>query len=75
MMLRGSCSVHSVAAVLVWVGALNWGLVGAFDLNLVNALLGGWPTVERIVYVLVGVSALAMLACGSKCKMCMDAKK
>ncbi len=69
MWSSGMCSAHKVGWVLVWVGALNWGLVGAFNWNLVNALLGGWPTLERVVYVLVGLSALWMLGC-AKCKMC-----
>lgn len=51
-----------LAFTLVAVGGLNWGLVGAFDLNVVNQLLGGAPTVEKIVYVLVGVAALYMTA-------------
>ncbi|GEM_PF-575518 len=63
------CSVHVVAWVLMTVGALNWGLVGAFKFNLVNAILGAWPGVERLVYVLVGVAALMMLAM-AKCKAC-----
>jgi uncharacterized membrane protein YuzA (DUF378 family) len=38
-------------------------------------LFGSWPMVERIVYILVGVSAILMLFAG-KCKMChMDGKK
>ncbi|MBI4457496.1 DUF378 domain-containing protein [Candidatus Uhrbacteria bacterium] len=64
------CPVHKTAWILVWVGALNWGLVGLLDFNLVNTLLGAWPAVEKIVYVLVGLSALLMLSMG-KCKMCM----
>jgi len=67
------CGVHWVAWVLVFVGALNWGLVGAFDWNLVEAVLGTWPTVVDVVYVLVGVSAILMLM-KHKCKMC-TAKK
>lgn len=69
------CVGHWVAFVLVVVGALNWGLVGAFQYNLVNALLGGWPMVERVVYVLVGLAGIMMLfAC--KCKACnVEAKK
>lgn len=63
------CVVHKVAAVLCTVGGLNWGLVGAFDYNLVNALLGSWAMVERAVYILVGLSALAMMLC-CKCKKC-----
>ncbi len=69
MMSNNMCGLHKVGCFLVWVGAVNWGLVGAFEFNLVNALLGSVPTVERVVYVLVGLSALAMLACRS-CKGC-----
>lgn len=58
----GSCWLHTVTFVLVVVGALNWGLVGFFEWNLVEALLGSWPVVVRVVYALVGVSGLAMLA-------------
>lgn len=63
------CIGHTAAYWLMWVGAVNWGLVGAFDFNLVNTILGGVPTVERIVYVVVGLSALFMLAKGM-CKGC-----
>lgn len=69
MMSNKLCVLHKVAAVLVWIGAVNWGLVGAFEFNLVDAILGGVPTVERIVYVLVGLAAIAMLTC-CKCKAC-----
>ncbi len=53
-----------VVGILVFVGALNWGLVGlgmllGNNLNLVNLLFGQWPTVEAIVYLLVGVAGLA----------------
>lgn len=56
-------SLHMVAWVLVMIGAVNWGLVGigefmGSNLNVVNMLLGNWPTVEAIVYVLVGASAV-----------------
>lgn len=53
--------VELVAMLLVVVGALNWGLVGLLNMNLVNALLGAWPSLEKVVYVLVGVSGLWML--------------
>ena len=63
------CPVHKIATVLVLVGALNWGLVGVFDWNLVTALLGSMPTVVKVVYGLVGLSAVLMsFAC--KCKKC-----
>lgn len=65
------CPVHKVAWVLVFVGALNWGLVGGFGFNLVTTLLGNWPMVEKVVYIVVGLSALAMLFTG-KCKKCHE---
>lgn len=49
--------VDWVSKVLVLVGALNWGLVGAFQFNLVETLLGT-GTLTNVVYMLVGVAAL-----------------
>ena len=51
-------SLHMVAFVLLIVGGLNWGLSAAFSWNVVNMLLGSWPMVERVVYILVGLAAL-----------------
>ena len=45
------------AMVLLIIGGLNWGLA-VFDYNLVNSLLGSWPIVAKVVYGLVGLSAL-----------------
>ena len=50
-----------IALVLVIIGGLNWGLVGLFSFNLVDAILGGIPILARIVYVLVGLSAAYMI--------------
>jgi uncharacterized protein len=62
--------LHMVAFALVLVGALNWGLVGLFDFNLVTTLLGSTGLVN-IVYILVGASAV-YIAIGHKsdCKIC-----
>ncbi len=46
-----------VTLVLVLVGALNWGLVGVFDFNLVGFLFGPLSVLSRIIYLLVGLSA------------------
>ena len=53
--------VKLVGTLLVVVGSLNWGLVGAVNTNVVNMLLGSVPTVERVVYVLVGLAGLWLL--------------
>ena len=49
------------ALVLAIVGALNWGLVGAFDFDLVATLFGDMSALSRIVYVLVGASGLWLI--------------
>jgi uncharacterized membrane protein YuzA (DUF378 family) len=53
--------INSVTLFLLIVGGLNWGLVGLFDFDLVAALFGEMSTLSRIVYVLVGASALYQL--------------
>jgi uncharacterized protein len=54
-------SLNLITLILVIVGGLNWGLVGLFNWDLVAALFGGGSTLARIVYVLVGVSAIWQL--------------
>lgn len=49
-----------IAFVLVVVGALNWGLVGFFNFNLVAAILGDMTFLARVVYGLVGIAAIYM---------------
>ncbi|MBI2030642.1 DUF378 domain-containing protein [Candidatus Kaiserbacteria bacterium] len=68
--------LHMVAFVLAMVGALNWGLVGAGmfaggDWNVVHMILGSWPVVEWLVYVLVGLSAVVLVVKHKgECKVC-----
>ena len=65
-----------IIKILLIIGGLNWGLVGlggflGKNLNLVNFLLGKWPQVEWIIYLLVGIAALTKLVlCFGKCKEC-----
>lgn len=65
------CAVHKVAWLLLWVGGINWGLIGVLNFNLVDSALGAGSTASRVVYVLVGVSALMMCLVG-KCKACSE---
>ncbi len=46
--------------VLVLIGAINWGLVGGFNMNLVETIIPN-TTIERIVYIVVGISALILI--------------
>lgn len=58
--------VGKIAYALVIIGGLNWGLVGLLDYDLVASLLGAASGASRIVYSLVGLSALWMLFAGRK---------
>lgn len=50
--------LHWIAVVLLIVGGLNWGLVGAFNFDLVATLFNDFDSVARAVYVFIGLSAL-----------------
>lgn len=63
-------ALHGIAFALVIIGGLNWGL-DALGYNLVNWLLGSWPMVEKLVYILVGLSAVYLgVTHKGDCKMC-----
>ena len=47
-----------VCAILVVVGALNWGLVGLLEYNLVDQIFGTMNILSRIVYTIVGIAGL-----------------
>jgi uncharacterized membrane protein YuzA (DUF378 family) len=51
-------SISTVAWVLLIIGGLNWGLIGIFGFDLVAQIFGAASTVARVIYILVGLSAL-----------------
>ena len=56
-------TIDVVAAVLLVIGGLNWGLVGLFEFDLVAAIFGGMQFGEvnlasRLIYLLVGIAGL-----------------
>lgn len=50
-----------IAYILVIIGALNWGLVGLFEYDLVASVFGDMSVLSRIVYGLVGLSGIFLL--------------
>ena len=54
--------LHWIALVLAIIGAINWGLVGFFDFNLVSAIFGVETAASRIIYALVGIAGLVLIA-------------
>lgn len=62
---------HTISYSLILVGALNWGLVGIFDFNLVSAVLGSLPVAENLVYILVaGAAVYSILTHKKECCTC-----
>jgi uncharacterized membrane protein YuzA (DUF378 family) len=51
-----------LASTLVTVGALNWGLVGVLNLDLVALVFGRRSLLSKVVYTAVGASAVYLLA-------------
>lgn len=54
-------ALNIITLVLVIVGGLNWGLVGLFSFDLVAAIFGAGSLLARLVYILVGLSAVWQL--------------
>lgn len=50
--------IDKIALALVIIGAINWGLVGFFEFNLVDAIFGELSIFTRIIYALVGIAGL-----------------
>lgn len=50
--------IDKIVLILIVIGAINWGLIGLFDFNLVSTIFGNMSLISRIIYILVGVSGL-----------------
>lgn len=59
-------AIKVITYILVLIGALNWGLVGLFNINLVALIFGDMTLLARIVYILVGLSAIIYAAMSYK---------
>jgi uncharacterized membrane protein YuzA (DUF378 family) len=59
-------AIDYIAMALLIVGGLNWAMVGLFDIDMVATLFGAGSPATRLVYVLVGLSALYSIYTASK---------
>lgn len=65
---KSSCFVCKIIGLVVAVGALHWGAVGVFHINVVDHFLGNRPTAERVLYGLIGVAGLIkLITCFKPC--------
>lgn len=62
------CAICKIVGLLVGLGALNWGAVGLFQIDVVEQLLGSMTTGARVVYTLIGVAGLLkFISCVKRC--------
>lgn len=54
--------IDCITLILVIIGAINWGLIGFLDFNLVSVLFGEMTWLSRVIYALVGISGLYTLS-------------
>ncbi|OGX30440.1 MAG: hypothetical protein A2705_03805 [Omnitrophica WOR_2 bacterium RIFCSPHIGHO2_01_FULL_52_10] len=61
-MLKQACVLCKIVGAIAIIGALNWGLIGVLQVNLVEQIFGAGTALTRIIYALVGLSGFALLA-------------
>ena len=59
--------LNIITLLLIIVGGINWGLVGAAQFNLVDTLFASAPGIAKIVYILVGLAAVYQIIPLFKC--------
>jgi hypothetical protein len=69
-MSGGNCAVCKIVGILVAIGAVNWGLVGLFQVDLVAKLLGDMTGGARAVYGLIGIAGVLKFLSMAKCCPC-----
>lgn len=65
-----SCVVCKIVGLLVGLGALNWGLYGLFQTDLVASIFGLMTPAAKVVYTIVGLAGLLRLVSLVKCCPC-----
>ena len=61
-MLKQACMLCKIVGAVAIVGALNWGLVGVANFNLIEHFLGAGSVATHIVYSVIGLSGIALLS-------------
>lgn len=57
--IRSGSMIDNISLILVIIGALNWGIIGLFGVDLIGMLFGGQLTlIPRIIYTIVGIAGI-----------------
>ncbi len=66
--------VDKLSLMLIFIGAINWGTIGLFKLNLLNILLFNNSKLERIIYIIIFLGALDLISLLFRCNLFADDK-
>ncbi|WP_315067454.1 DUF378 domain-containing protein [uncultured Clostridium sp.] len=66
--------VDKLSLILIFIGAINWGTIGLFKLNLLNILLFNNSKLERIMYIIIFLGALDLISLLFRCNLFADDK-
>jgi len=66
--------VDKLSLMLIFIGAINWGTIGLFKLNLLNILLFNNSKLERIMYIIIFLGALDLISLLFRCNLFADDK-
>ena len=64
--------LDKISFLLVFIGSLNWGTIGLFNLNLASLISLNTPVIERFIYIIIFLSALNLLSLLFRCNLIMD---
>lgn len=58
--------------LLVFIGSINWGTIGLFDLNIINVILLNNSLIERFIYITIFLAALDLFSLIFRCNLIID---
>ena len=60
--------LNVISAIIMWIGGINYGLVGVANFNVVGAIFGNMPVLVRIIYILFGLATVHQIFHCRSCK-------
>ncbi|KYH29866.1 MULTISPECIES: DUF378 domain-containing protein [Clostridium] len=61
--------IDKISLLLIIIGAINWGLIGLFDFNVTKFVFSFIPSLQRIIYIVIGLSGINVLLFIKKIEM------
>ncbi len=62
--------LNVISAIIMWIGGINWGLIGIANFNLIGFIFGDMPMLVRISYILFGLATVQQIYHCRSCKKC-----